>query len=143
MDVTSDQNYLTLDKPRKYAKKLVSVEFNIDNLAAQEYFTLDNLNPSLREFNHISVSAIVKNVTSGSGELSLEGSPDGVNYEPYDDTEFLDSVNTVTVDGSKTLHRFSIEIFTDETIRLLLDKSTGTLTGGTIQIILIAKRNNG
>lgn len=135
----NQSNLATRIHEGKFYQKVISKAFTINDLSSQENFEFGELNDELADFNHISVTAIVSGYSSGSGELTLEGSPDGTNYVAYDASEFLDSVNTVTVD-SDGLYRFSIEIFTDETLRLVLDKSTGSLSGGTIQFILIAKR---
>lgn len=144
MAVTIDKdNNLIKAKNAQHHLEIISKEITINDLSSQDTIEIGDLGnyvDELAEYNHLSVNAIVTGVSSGSGELTLEGSPDRSNYAAYDATEFLDSTNTVTVDGNSTLYRFSIEIFTDKTIRLSLDKSTGSLSGGTIKVIVIAKR---
>lgn len=116
--------------------KMTSEQFNIDDLEAVEPLSFPDL--SLAEYTLVNVTAIVQN-TSGSGTLSLESSVDGQNFLALADSLFSDGANSQTVDGTETVYTYSISQFTEEFIQLVFDK--GDLTGGTIQVIVLAKND--
>lgn len=99
-----------------------------------------DLDKALDMYNYAAIQITYADLDAADGAISFSRSNDGSNFVDYDDIDWLDNSNSVTLDGAGGDGSVIREIYGRVPRYLRISFGPGSVTSGTITITVFARK---